>query len=92
MKLEVFIEYLREHEDEIKRGEPFKIQVVDRDIFEEKVVEAIVVESAEAMPDGEDLWIKDEKEVLGPVPWKIKIIREMPDLLTRQSPGLGLGG
>ena len=92
MKLEAFLPYLEEHKAEIERGEPFSIQVVDRDIFEEKVVKAIVAKSPEALPDGEDLWVKDDREEISPVPWRIKILEETTDIWTRPSRGLHTGG
>ena len=94
MKLETYFGYLDERKAEIERGEPIEVQVVDREIFETKVVKAIVAKSSEALPDGQDLWIKNEREELDPTPWKIKIIEEKKDdIFTRPFRGLlGVGG
>lgn len=92
MKLETYIKYLEDNAADIKAGKPIKLPVVDRDIFEEKMVKAIVAKSAKELPDGVDLWIKDEKEELAPVPWKIKVIEEIDELFIRPSRGLQIGG
>lgn len=87
MKLETYIRYLEEQKADIEGGKPVIIQVVDRDIFEAKTVKAIIAKTPEALPEGEDLWIKDDKEEIDPVPWKIKIIEETGDLFSRPSRG-----
>ena len=87
MKLETYIRYLEEQKADIESGKPVTIQVVDRDIFEAKTVKAIIAKNPEALPDGEDLWIKDDKEELGPVPWRIKIIEETGEIFARPSRG-----
>lgn len=92
MKLEAFLPYLEEHKAAIERGEPITIQVIDRDIFEEKVVKALVSKSRDAFPDGEDLWVKDDREEICPVPWRIKILEETTDIWTRRPRGLSIGG
>ena len=92
MKLEAFLPYLEEYKAEIERGEPITIQVVDRDIFEEKVVKALVSKSHEAFPDGEDLWVKNDREEISPIPWRVKILEETNDIWARPSRGLGIGG
>lgn len=88
MKLETFIAYLEEHEREIEQGEPFVIQVTDRDIFEEKVVKALVAKPPKALAGAQDLWIKNKREELDPVPWKIKIIEEIDGLFLRPKQGI----
>jgi len=87
MKLETYIRYLEEQKADIEAGKPIIIQVVDRDIFEAKTVKAIIAKTSEALPDGEELWIKDDKEELGPVPWRIKIIEETGEIFARPSRG-----
>lgn len=87
MKLETYIRYLEERKADIEAGKPIIIQVVDRDIFEAKTVKAIIASTAEKLPDGEDLWIKDDKEELAPVPWRIKILEETGELFIRPNRG-----
>lgn len=84
MKLECYAVYLEEHKAEIEAGKPFMVEVIDRDIFEKKVVKAIVAKTCEALPDGDNLWIRDEKTELSPTPWKIKILEETSDLFARK--------
>ena len=88
MELETYIKYLEEQMGEIEAGRPITIQVTDREIFEQKVVKAIITRSPDKLPDGENLWIKNEREEIGPVPWKIKIIEETSDLFMRPPEGL----
>jgi hypothetical protein len=88
MKLEVFIRYLEEHEGEIERGDPFVIPVVDRENFEQKVVKAIVAKPPKALPGGNDLWIKNYREELDPVPWKIKVLEEVGGLFATGKLGI----
>ena len=84
MNLEGYTVYLAEHKAEIESGSPFILEVMDTDKFEKKVVKAIVAQSPEALPDGQDLWIRDEKAELAPTPWRIKIIQEINGLFTRK--------
>jgi hypothetical protein len=88
MKLEVFIRYLEEHEGEIERGDPFVIPVVDRENFEQKVVKAIVAKPPKALSGGNDLWIKNYREELDPVPWKIKVLEEVGGLFATGKLGI----
>jgi hypothetical protein len=88
MELETYIKYLREHMAEIEEGKPITIQVTDREIFEQRVVKAIIARSPDKLPEGEDLWIKNEREEIDPVPWRIKIIEESSDLFIRPPEGL----
>jgi hypothetical protein len=88
MVLETYIKYLREHMAEIEEGRPITIQVTDREIFEQRVVKAIIARSPDKLPEGEDLWIKNEREEIDPVPWRIKIIEESNDLFIRPPEGL----
>jgi hypothetical protein len=88
MVLETYIKYLREHMAEIEEGRPITIQVTDREIFEQRVVKAIIARSPDKLPEGEDLWIKNEREEIDPVPWRIKIIEESSDLFIRPPEGL----
>ena len=90
MELETYIKYLEEQMGEIEAGRPIMIQVTDREIFEQKVVKAIITRSPDKLPDGENLWIKNEREEIGPVPWKIKIIEETNDLFMRPPEGLSI--
>jgi hypothetical protein len=87
MTLETYIRYLEEQKANIESGKPIVIQVVDRDIFEAKTVRAVIAKDREALPDGEDLWIKDDKEELAPVPWRIKILEETGEIFARPSRG-----
>ncbi len=87
MTLETYIRYLEERKTDIESGKPVVIQVVDRDIFEAKTVRAIIAKTPDALPDGEDLWIKDDKEELAPVPWRIKILEETGEIFARPSRG-----
>jgi len=87
MTLETYIRYLEEQKADVEAGKPVIIQVIDRDIFEAKTVKAIIAKSSKALPDGEDLWIKDDKEELAPVPWRIKIIEETGEIYVRPSRG-----
>ena len=87
MKLEGYSVYLEEHKVEIEEGKPFVLEVMDTDKFEKKVVKAIVAKSREALPDGQDLWIRDEKAELAPTPWRIEIIEEINELFTRKPEG-----
>lgn len=91
MKLETFIWYIDELKADIEAGKPVTIQIIDRDIFEAKTVKAIIAKSPEELPDGVDLWIKDDREELSPVPWRIKILEEINDLFTRPDRGLHIG-
>ena len=90
MKLETYIRYLEEQKADIESGKPVTIQVVDRDIFEAKTVKAIIAKNPAALPDGEDLWIKDDKEELAPVPWRIKIIEETGEIFARPHRGAAI--
>ncbi len=90
MQLEAFIKHLEEQMAEIDAGRPVTVQITDRDRFEHKTVKAIIAKSADELPDGEDLWIKNRREELEPVPWKIKIIEETDDLFLRAPEGLPL--
>ena len=87
MKLESYRIYLEEHKAEIEEGKPLIIEVTDSDIFEKKLVKAIVAKSPEALPDGQDLWIRDEQTNIAAKPWRIKIIEEIDDLFTRKGQG-----
>jgi hypothetical protein len=73
---------------DIEAGKPITIQITDRDIFEKRVVKAIIAKSPDKLPDGDDLWIKNEREEIGAVPWKIKILEETGDLFLRPPEGL----
>jgi hypothetical protein len=88
VKLETYIKYLEKYQKEIEQGDPVVIQVVDRQNFEQKVVKAILAKPPKALPGGNDLWIKNYREELDPVPWKIKIIEEVSGLFT--TPRLGI--
>jgi hypothetical protein len=88
VKLETYIKYLEKCQREIEQGEPVVIQVVDRDNFEEKVVKAILAKPPKALPGGNDLWVKNYREELEPVPWKIKIIEEVDGLFTASKLGI----
>ncbi len=88
MKLETYIKYLEKCQREIEQGDPVVIPVVDRQNFEQKVVKAILAKPPKALPGGNDLWIKNYREELDPVPWKIKIIEEVSGLFT--TPRLGI--
>ena len=88
MKLETYIKYLEKCQREIEQGDPVVIQVVDRENFEEKVVKAIIAKPPKALPGGNDLWIKNYREEIDPVPWKIKVIEEVSGLFT--TPRLGI--
>ena len=90
MTLETYVRYLEEQKADIESGRPVVIQVVDRDIFEAKTVRAIIAKTLEALPDGEDLWIKDDKEELAPVPWRIKILEETGEIFARPSRGAAI--
>ena len=87
MKLESYTVYLEEHKAEIEAGKPFVLEVMDTDKFEKRVVKAIVAKSPEALPDGQDLWIRDERAELAPTPWRIKIIEDINGLFTRKPQG-----
>ena len=87
MKIETYIRYIEERRSEVDAGKPVVIQVVDRDIFESKTVRAIIAEDPKALPDGVDLWVKDDREELAPVPWKIKILEETGELFVRPHRG-----
>jgi hypothetical protein len=90
MTLETYIRYLEERKADIEAGKPITIQVVDRDIFEAKTVKAIIAETPAALPDGEDLWIKNDREELAPVPWRIKIIEETGEIFSRPNRGAAI--
>jgi hypothetical protein len=88
MILETYIRYLEEQMGDIEAGKPVTIQVTDREIFEQKVVKAIIAKSPDKLPEGENLWIKNEREEIGAVPWRIKVIEETGDLFIRPPEGL----
>ncbi len=88
MVLEAYIKDLEAQMAEIEAGRPVTIQVTDREIFEKKTVKAVIAKSADKLPDGENLFIKNEREEIGPVPWRIKIIEESSDLFLRAPEGL----
>jgi hypothetical protein len=88
MVLETYIRYLEEQMTDIEAGKPVTIQVTDRDIYEQKLVKAVISKSRGGVPGGQDLWIKNEREEIAPVPWNIKIIEEMDDLFLRAPEGL----
>ena len=87
MKLESYTVYLEEHKMEINEGKPFILEVTDSDKYEKKVFKTIVAHSTEALPDGQELWVRDKKTELAPNPLRIKIIEEINDLFTRKGEG-----
>ena len=88
MKLETYIKYLEKYQKEIEQGDPVVIQVVDRQNFEQKVVKAILAKPPKALPGGNDLWIKNYREELDPVPWKIKVLEEVGGLFATRRLGI----
>jgi len=45
-----------------------------RDKYKSLTVKALVASSAELMPDGDTLWVRNEVGALSKDPWKIKIL------------------
>lgn len=80
---EVYLHYLEDDMKDIEAGKPINVELTDQDIYEKKMVKAIIAKNKDDMPDGDNLWIKNQREELDPVPWKVKVIEEVGDLLYR---------
>lgn len=71
----------------LKEGEEITIAIRELDIFRTRVVKAIVSSSKEALPDGDTLWLRWNLGDLRPEPWAIKVLEEVPGLLTKEGIG-----
>ena len=71
----------------LKEGEEITIAIRETDIYRTRVVKALVSSSREALPDGNILWIRYNRGYLRPEPWYIKIIEDVPGLLSKKAIG-----
>lgn len=76
---EVFHPFLDGHEKEIENLKEFVTEVRDLKDFSRKIVTAKISKDPAKLPDGEELWVKDAKENILPIPWRIQIVREMDE-------------
>ncbi len=60
--------------DELVEGKEIELQVMDREVYEQQKVRAIVASSRDRLPDGETLWIRYSRGLLYKQPWVIKIL------------------
>ena len=77
---EIYEVYLQGHDKDIDDGNPFEMEIKDRSTFARMVVKAKVARSKEALPSGQELWIRsyDRDEVIED-PWAIEIVEELDD-------------
>jgi len=77
---ETYCGYLVGLEREITQGEEVILEVRDRERWERKVVRAVIARPPSNLEGGERLWVRDQKERYLPLPWSIRIIKELdPD-------------
>ncbi len=76
---EVFDGNLKDHEKDIEEGNPIVVEVRDLADFTRKIVNAVISRSQGSVPDGVDLWFKDQEDKLVLEPGSIKVIEEMED-------------
>ena len=83
MPYEAYIGYLTDNAQkirgEIESGEPFILEVRDTDTFERLVVRAVVAMQANAIEDGEALWVLDWIESRMESPWSIRVLEEVDE-------------
>jgi hypothetical protein len=77
---EIYEVYLQGHDKDIDGGNPFEMEIKDRATFARMVVKAKVARSKDALPSGQELWIRsyDRDEVMEE-PWAIEIVEELDD-------------
>lgn len=87
--METHHSFLDYNKDCIDRGEPFVLQVMDLDTFEQKVVRAVVAPPGELGGEWKELWIKDSSDEVKPETWRIRVVEELDEeeLLRIQRPG-----
>lgn len=72
---EALEEDLRTYQD----GQEVEVEIRDRETLEAMPVRAVIFRRADAIPDGESLWVRAlETGVLRPEPWTIKIVAQVP--------------
>ena len=77
----IFEVYLAKQWDNIQAGKEIIVEAHSRDDGSTHLVKAKIAKSKEKLPDGEDLWVKNEDGAfLAENPWAIKIVEELdPD-------------
>lgn len=76
---EVYEGYVDGHEEEMREGKPFIVEVRDLSTFTRMIVRALVSREKDAFPDGSPLWFKDLNDEIVPEPGSIKILEELDD-------------
>ena len=77
---EIYEVYLQGHDKDIDGGNPFEMEIKDRSTFARMVVKAKVARSKDALPSGQELWIRSyDRDEVKEAPWCIEIIEELDD-------------
>lgn len=86
---EIYAAWLHGHEEDIKTGKPFAVELMKCADYTRMVVEAIIAKSKDELAEGEELWVRsyDRDEYL-PEPWAIKIVKELDDDILLRRPDL----
>ncbi len=69
--------YIIEDISELREGEEVTLNIRDREMFEPRVVKAIISSSPENLPGADTLWLRWQRGQLVPKPWAIKITQEL---------------
>ena len=82
---ESYYGYLLGYEEEISNGKPLILEVRDLQRLERKIVRAIIARPPASSSDGQELWVRDNKEKYLAQPWGIKVIEQLnPDQIEPQ--------
>jgi len=84
---EVYLHYLTDHMKDIKAGNPIEVELTDQDIYEKKMVKAVIAKKKADLPGSDNLWIKNQREEIDPEPWGVKVLEEVGDLYYQGSRG-----
>ena len=77
---EIYEVYLMGHDKDIEEGNPFEMEIKDRETFTRMVVKAKVAKEKDALSNPEPLYIRDyQKDEEKPGNWFIEIVEELPD-------------
>lgn len=83
MPYEAYIGYLTDDNKEVRKeileGEPFVIEVRDLDTFERLIVRARVAQTADALPQGDELQVLDWTEARLEDKWAIEVLEELDE-------------